>query len=68
MMAAEKKIKYMRLDKACERLGCGRKKMRKLAMDAGALFKVERMLLVDVEKLDLFIARYYGVVEDGSGF
>lgn len=59
----ERKSKYMRIEEACTRLGCGRKKMRKIALDAGALYKVERMLLVDVEKIDLFIGKYYLVAE-----
>ena len=62
-MVSEKKSRYMRIDAACERLGCGRKKMRKIALDAGALYKVERMILIDVEKLDNYIGRYYLVTD-----
>lgn len=58
MMEATKS-KYKRIEAACDLFGCGRKKMRKMALDAGALYKVEKVLLIDIEKLEEYIQKYF---------
>ena len=40
----ENKFKYKRIEAACEIFGCGRKKMRQMALDAGALYKIDKTL------------------------
>lgn len=58
------KSKYKRIEAACDIFGCGRKKMRKMALDAGALYKVEKVLLIDVEKIEEYIQKYFRVSAD----
>lgn len=56
--------RYKRIEAACDIFGCGRKKMRKMALDAGALYKVEKVLLVDIEKVEVYIQKYFRVSAD----
>ena len=48
----ENKFKYKRIEAACEIFGCGRKKMRQMALDAGALYKIDKTLLIDIKKVE----------------
>lgn len=59
----EVKSKYKRMEAACEMFGCGRKKMRQMAVDARALYKVEKVLLIDVEKVEKYVESYYSCTD-----
>lgn len=59
----ENKFKYKRIEAACEIFGCGRKKMRQMALDAGALYKIDKTLLVDVKKVEDYIQEFFLVTE-----
>lgn len=61
---AEKIAKYMRIEAACEIFGCGRKKMRQMAMDAGALYKIDKTLLIDIKKVEDYIQEFFLVTEE----
>lgn len=56
--------KYMRIEAACEWLGCSRKKVRQMAVDAGALYKVDKVLLIEIEKLDEYVQKFFKVSEE----
>ena len=64
MLDNNKKIKYIRLDSACEQLGCSRSKVRKIATDAKALYKIDRVLLIDIQKMNDYIEQFF-LVQDG---
>ena len=59
----ENKFKYKRIEAACEIFGCGRKKMRQMALDAGALYKIDKTLLVDIKKVEDYIQEFFLVTE-----
>lgn len=60
----ENKFKYKRIEAACEIFGCGRKKMRQMALDAGALYKIDKTLLIDVKKVEDYIQEFFLVTEE----
>ena len=59
----ENKVKYKRIEAACEIFGCGRKKMRQMALDAGALYKIDKTLLIDIKKVEDYIQEFFLVTE-----
>lgn len=59
----ENKFKYKRIEAACEIFGCGRKKMRQMALDAGALYKIDKTLLIDIKKVEDYIQEFFLVTE-----
>ena len=60
----ENKFKYKRIEAACEIFGCGRKKMRQMALDAGALYKIDKTLLIDLKKVEDYIQEFFLVTEE----
>ncbi len=60
----ENKFKYKRIEAACEIFGCGRKKMRQMALDAGALYKIDKTLLIDIKKVEDYIQEFFLVTEE----
>ena len=58
----ENKFKYKRIEAACEIFGCGRKKMRQMALDAGALYKIDKTL-IDIKKVEDYIQEFFLVTE-----
>ena len=60
----ENKFKYKRIEAACEIFGCGRKKMRQMALDAGALYKIDKTLLIDSKKVEDYIQEFFLVTEE----
>ena len=60
----ENKFKYKRIEAACEIFGCGRKKMRQMALDAGALYKIDKTLLIDIKKVEDYIQEFFLVIEE----
>ena len=59
----ENKFKYKRIAAAREIFGCGRKKMRQMALDAGALYKIDKTLLIDIKKVEDYIHEFFLVTE-----
>ena len=59
----ENKFKYKRIEAACEIFGCGRKQMRQMALDAGALYKIDKTLLIDIKKVEDYIQEFFLVTE-----
>ena len=59
----ENKFKYKRIEAACEIFGCGRQKMRQMALDAGALHKIDKTLLIDIKKVEDYIQEFFLVTE-----
>ena len=57
-------IRFMRLDAMCEQLSISRFKARKIASDADALYKIDRVLLIDMDKVDNYISKFF-LVEEG---
>ena len=57
----EKKIdkkKYVRYDVACDMYGMGLTKLKEVARDAGAVYKLNRLVLINVEKMDEYIETF----------
>lgn len=59
----ENKFKYKRIEAACEIFGCGRKKMRQMALNSGALYKIDKTLLIDIKKVEDYIQEFFLVTE-----
>ena len=59
----ENKFKYKRIEAACEIFGCGRKKMRQMALDAGALYKIYKSLFIDIKNVEDYIQEFFLVTE-----
>lgn len=57
----EKKIdkkKYVRYDEACEIYSMGLTKLKEIARDAGAVYKLNRLVLINVDKMDEYIETF----------
>lgn len=52
------KKKYVRYDEACELYGMGLTKLKEVARDAGAVYKLNRLVLISVEKMDEYIETF----------
>jgi hypothetical protein len=48
-------VRTANVEFGCERYGLGKNKMREVAGDAGAVIKVGRRWLFDVQKMDAYI-------------
>lgn len=61
MSNMEKKVdrkKFVRYDVACEIYGMGLTKLKEVARDAGAVYKLNRLVLIDLEKMDKYIETF----------
>lgn len=57
----EKKVdkrKYVRYEEACEMYGMGLTKLKEIARDANAVYKLNRLVLISTEKLDAYIETF----------
>jgi len=57
----EKKIdkkKYVRYEEACEIYSMGLTKLKEIARDAGAVYKLNRLVLINVDKMDEYIETF----------
>lgn len=57
----EKKVdrkKFVRYDEACEIYGMGLTKLKEVARDAGAVFKLNKLVLISLEKMDAYIETF----------
>ena len=52
------KKKYVRYDEACELYGMGLTKLKEVARDAGAVYKLNRLVLINIEKMDEYIETF----------
>lgn len=52
------KKKYVRYDEACELYGMGLTKLKEVARDAGAVYKLNRLVLISIEKMDEYIETF----------
>ena len=58
-MRIEKRPRYMRYKEACQEYCLGKNKMHDLALEAGAIFKIDRAVLINCEILDRHLEQYY---------
>ena len=58
----KRKRRFMRYKEACEAYCLGKNKMHNLALEAGAIYKIDRAVLIDVEALDQHLESYYKLV------
>ena len=57
----EKKIdrkKYVRYEEACEIYSMGLTKLKEIARDAEAVYKLNRLVLINVDKMDEYIETF----------
>jgi len=57
----EKKIdkkKYVRYEEACEIYSMGLTKLKEVARDAGAIYRLNRLVLINLEKMDAYIETF----------
>ncbi len=52
------KRKYVRCDEACKIYSMGLTKLKEIAKDAGAIYKLNRMVLISLEKMDKYIETF----------
>lgn len=52
------KVKYIRIKEATEIFQIKKTKLSQMARDAGAAYKINGVLLIDPEKLDLYIQSF----------
>lgn len=50
--------KYVRYEEACEIYGMGLTKLKEVAREAGAVHKLKRMVLINMEKMDEYIESF----------
>lgn len=58
---AESKLdrkKYVRYDVACDMYGMKLTKLKEVARDAGAVYKLNRMVLISIDKMDEYIESF----------
>ena len=53
----------MRYKEACREYSLGKNKMHDLALEAGAIFKINRAVLINCEILDDHLESYYRLVK-----
>ena len=59
-----KKLNLMRYPEACQELGISRNKMRELARQAGAMYKINQAVVIDMNRLMAYLDEYYRVSPD----
>ena len=58
-MADTKNMRLMRYKDACETLGLGRNKVRELAKQAQAMYKIDKAVVIDMNRLVAYLDEFY---------
>ncbi len=58
-MADTKNMRLMRYKDACETLGLGRNKVRELAKQAKAMYKIDKAVVIDMNRLVAYLDEFY---------
>ncbi len=58
MKAKIDRKKFVRYDEACELYSMGLTKLKEIARDAGAVYKLNRLVLINTDKLDEYIETF----------
>ena len=53
--------RFLRYKEACKEYGIGENKMHDLALEAGAVYKIDRLVLINCDILDKHLDNYYRV-------
>ena len=61
-----KNMRLMRYKDACEAIGLGRNKVRELAKLAKAMYKIDKAVVIDMNKLVAYLDEYYLVDADND--
>lgn len=61
-----KNMRLMRYKDACETIGLGRNKVRELAKQAKAMYKIDKAVVIDMNKLVAYLDEYYLVDADND--
>ena len=61
-----KNMRLMRYKDACEAIGLGRNKVRELAKQAKAMYKIDKAVVIDMNKLVAYLDEYYLVEADND--
>ena len=62
----KKNMRLMRYKDACEAIGLGRNKVRELAKQAKAMYKIDKAVVIDMNKLVAYLDEYYLVDADND--
>lgn len=54
-----KNMRLMRYRDACEALGLGRNKVRELAKQAKAMYKIDKAVVIDMNRLVAYLDEFY---------
>ena len=58
-MADTKNMRLMRYKDACETLGLDRNKVRELAKQAKAMYKIDKAVVIDMNRLVAYLDEFY---------
>ena len=61
-----KNMRLMRYKDACETLGLGRNKVRELARQARAMYKIDKAVVIDMNRLVAYLDEFYLVDADSN--
>ena len=61
-----KNMSLMRYKDACEAIGLGRNKVRELAKQAKAMYKIDKAVVIDMNKLVAYLDEFYLVDADND--
>ena len=61
-----KNMRLMRYKDACEAIGLGRNKVRELAKQAKAMYKIDKAVVIDMNKLVSYLDEFYLVDADND--
>lgn len=59
MSDKERKKKFVRYEEACELYSMGLTKLKEIARQADAIYKLDRLVLLSVEKMDAYIETFH---------
>lgn len=59
-----KNMKLLRYKDACETIGLGRNKVRNLAKQAKAMYKIDKAVVIDMNKLMKYLDEFYLVRDE----
>ena len=55
----EKRKRFLRYKEACEEYGLGKNKLHDLAIEAGAVYKIDRVVLINCDIFEKHLEDYY---------
>ena len=58
MKAKVDKKRFVRYDEACEIYSMGLTKLKEIARDAGAMYKLNRLVLINLDKMDEYVETF----------